>query len=155
MTPAQFRTDFPEFANTSTYSDASVNFWINLAGLLILSCVWGDLQPYATELFVAHNLALEQLAINGSASGGIPGLTPGIASGKTVDKLSITYDVSVGLVKDAGAWNFTTYGIRLYQLINLAGMGGYQAGAGAAYGAPGTLIVYGGQFGPGWPYGGP
>lgn len=155
MDPATFRTDFPEFGNTTTYPDSSVNFWLNLAGLLILPTVWGDVQPYATELFIAHNLALEQLAQRAAASGGVPGLTAGVTSGKTVDKLSITYDTTAGLVKDAGHWNLTTYGTRFIMLANLAGMGGYQAGAGMAYAAPGTVLTIGGPFGSGWPYYGP
>lgn len=155
MTPAQFRTDFPEFSDTTLYPDASLNFWINLAGVLILACVWGDVQPYATELFVAHNLSLERAAQSGGAAGGPPGLNFGVTSGKTVDKLSITYDSQAGIVKDAGHWNLTTYGTRFIMLANLAGMQPYQAGAGAANFGPGVVLSVGGAFGAGWPYYGP
>jgi hypothetical protein len=155
MDAATFRADFTEFSSTSLYPDSAINFWLNLAGLLILPTVWGDIQPFATELFIAHNLAIERAAIAGSAGGGVPGLNFGVTSGKTVDKLSITYDSQAGLVADAGHWNLTTFGTRFIQLARLAGMGGYQAGAGAAYMAPGTVIVVGGPYGPGWPYYGP
>ena len=149
VTPTSFRSDFPEFA---TASDGSVNFWLGVGALLILSCPWGALQDFGTELFIAHNLALEQIAQRAAANGGTPGLNFGVTSGKTVDKLSITYDAEAGVVKDAGHWNLTTYGTRFIQLADLAGAGGYQAGAGPAPYTLGNVAVFGGAFGVGWPY---
>ena len=147
MDSATFRADFPAFTH-ALYPDASVDFWIRIGGLLLRPERWADLLDVGIELFTAHNLTLERLA---AANGGAQG---GVVSGKTVDKLSITYDASAGIIPDAGHWNLTTYGTRFLWLLNMAGMGPTQAGAGAAGFAPGTVaFVVGGSLGPGWPYG--
>lgn len=152
-TAAQFRIDFAEFASTTTYPDSAVNFWINLGTLLLNACQWADILDTGIELFAAHNLALEQLAANAGASGGVPGLAGGIAASKTVDKLSITYDTKIGIgPEDAGQFNMTTYGRRFWWLMNMAGMGPTQMGAGAAGFPVGQVGVYGGYFGAGWPF---
>lgn len=148
MDAAQFRADFPEFASQTVYPDSAVTFWITVAGKLLRACAWADLIDVGTELFVAHNLSLEKLA---AANGG---MNSGVITGKTVDKLSVTYDASVGIVPDAGHWNLTTYGTRFLWLLNMAGMGPTQLGAGAVvYGLSQPGFVVGGLLGYGWPHG--
>lgn len=144
---AKFRTDFPAFASVATYPDASVNFWLTLGYALLRPERWVDLIDQGVELFVAHNLTLEKLAAGGNPSGAI-------VNSKQVDKLSVGYDTSAGLIPDAGNFNLTTYGTRFFFLMNMAGMGGTQLGAGAAGFAPGVVaIIVGGPLGPGWPHG--
>jgi hypothetical protein len=145
----QFRLDFPEFTNTTTFPDSSVNFWLGVAVKMLRESRWADLLDVGLELFMAHNLSLEKAA----ASGGVPGIQYGAVSGKTVDKLSITYDATIGIVPDAGHWNLSTYGTRFLWMMNMAGMGPTQVGAGAAGFDPGQVYIYGGTYGPGWPYG--
>lgn len=153
-TEAQFRLDFPEFADTTVYTSSSVNFWITVATRLLNPNRWFDNLDLGIELFTAHNLALERLAMKGGAGGGIPGLVGGIASSKTIDKLSVTYDTKIGLgPESAGQFNLTIFGLRFWWLLNMAGMGPTQVGAGVAGFDPGTVaVVVGGVFGPGWPY---
>ncbi len=59
LTVAQFRTDFPEFADKSIYSDASVTTWLNVAlALLKNTDRWGALLTTGQELATAHYLVL-------------------------------------------------------------------------------------------------
>lgn len=144
---ARFRDDFPAFASVVTYPDASVNFWLTLGYALLRPERWADILYQGVELFVAHNLTLEKLAAGGNAAGAL-------VNSKQVDKLSVGYDTSAGLIPDAGNFNLTTYGTRFWFLMNMAGMGGTQLGAGVAGLPLGTVgIVVGGPLGPGWPYG--
>jgi hypothetical protein len=152
MDAAQFRTDFPEFADVVAYPDSSVDFWIRLATKLLRPSRWADVLDEGIELFVAHNLALQRAASSGGSSG-VPGMNSGVVASKTVDKLSITYDSSVGIVPNAGHWNLTTYGTRFLWLMNMAGMGPTQLGAGVAHALDGEVWVVGGILGNGWPYG--
>lgn len=147
MDAARFRLDFPEFTDPP-YTDGSVNFWLGVAVLMLRPERWADLLDVGLELFTAHNLALERAAAtNGGAQ-------MGVVSAKTVDKLSISYDASAGIIPNAGHWNLTTYGTRFLWMMNMAGMGPTQVGAGVAGFPPGsTVYVVGGLYGAGWPYG--
>ncbi|WP_332116069.1 DUF4054 domain-containing protein [Azorhizobium caulinodans] len=126
VTVSSFRTDFPAFANTTTYPDAAVTFWLNLSANLLSVDKWGNLFDYGTELFIAHNLVLEAQANKASAAGGVPGVASGLTSSEAVDKVSVSYDTASAAVEGAGNWNLTTYGQRYIQLARLVGAGGLQ-----------------------------
>lgn len=149
MDAAQFRIDFPEFADPVVYTDGAVNFWLGVATKLLRAERWADMLDTGLELFTAHNLSLQRTA---SGTPNAPGANTGLVASKTVDKLSITYDASAGIIPNAGHWNLTTYGTRFLWLMNMAGMGPTQLGAGPAFGYVGAPYVVGGQFGAGWPY---
>lgn len=151
MDAATFRADFPEFADLAKFPDGSVNFWLTLAGKLLRPDRWADVLDQGLELFVAHNLALAAFA-NPSKVGAIGGVFSGMVSAKTVDKLSVTYDTTVGLDPKAGVWNLTTYGRLFYTLMQMAGMGGTQLGGPPALQVFPIGGVFGGPLGPGWPY---
>lgn len=123
VTPAQFRIDWPEFASATTYPDAAINFWLTIATKLLNARRFQDLLDYATALFIAHNLALEQMAQKSAATGAVPGLSTGPVSSKTVGPITQAYDTQAGLFEDAGPWNLTSYGTRLYQLFMMFGAG--------------------------------
>lgn len=126
MDIATFRNDFPEFSNAAAYPDGQVTFWLLLAGKLLNPSRLFDLLDLATELFVAHNLVLERQAQKAAAAGGVPGASSGPMTGKTVDKVSATYDSASAMEADAGHWNLTVFGTRYIQLIRMAGSGGMQ-----------------------------
>lgn len=151
MDAAQFRLDFPEFADATAYPASGINFWLGVAAKLLRPEAWVDVIDIGYELFTAHNLALEKAAAQGGAGGAAPGMNIGVVASKTVDKLSITYNSTAGLVPDAGHWNLTTYGTRFLWLLNMAGMGPTQLGAGIVWYA-GSPWSYGGAYGPGWPF---
>jgi hypothetical protein len=127
---AQFRADFPEFGSTDIFPASQVTFWLNLASLLINPNRWGKVLDAGTELFVAHNLAIEARAQAEAAGGGIPGGQVGPMNSKSVDKVSIGYDTSAGIEAGAGHWNLTTYGTRFIRLAKMFGAGPVQIGVG-------------------------
>ena len=138
VTPASFRGDFPEFAATDLYPDSQVSFWLTLATELLPFSRWGSLVDYGVELFAAHNLALSRLAGNTANAGGVAGVGTGLVASKSVGPLSVSYDTAAGRVDGAGAYNLTTYGTRLWQLMRMFGAGGVYVGP--QYPLPGTII---------------
>lgn len=123
---AKFRADFPEFSDATKYPNAIVNFWLDLAGKTLPPDRWCDYLDAGTELFVAHNLALAAKNQASAAVGGVPGEVKGPLTGKSVDKVSASYDAGSVAIKDGGFFNLTTYGIQFLQLSRMIGSGGIQ-----------------------------
>lgn len=123
VTESIFRTDFPEFTDTTIYPTSSVNFWLSYAVLLLNAQRWSTVVNLGAELYIAHNLVLEAKAQAEAANGAPPGVTTGPIAGKSVDKVSINYDVNAGIVPDAGHWNLTIYGTRFIQMSRMFGAG--------------------------------
>lgn len=128
----QFRADFPEFASTAIYTNSALNFWFNVAYMLLNANRWGITIDLAAELFVAHNIVLEARAINESAGGGVPGSNIGPIETKHVDKVEVRYAAAMACVKDGGNFNLTIYGTRYLWLVNMFGAGPVQIGVGAS-----------------------
>jgi hypothetical protein len=118
----QFREDFPEFRDPSVYADSQVALYANLAAKLFDARRWADLLDLGIELYTAHNLVLDALAVKSARNGGIPGTAGGILSSKSVGSASVSYDTGAGTEDGAGSYNLTIYGRRLWRLIRLAGM---------------------------------
>lgn len=134
VTPTTFRQHYPEFASTGSYPDSAVEFQLGLAELLFNKRRWGRMLDTGQELFIAHNLAIERKAQNEAAvPGGVPGLSSGPVSSKSVDKVSISYDTNAGIDPKASHWNLTIYGTRLYRLFRLVGMGPVQVGGSSSH----------------------
>lgn len=129
---ADFRRDFPEFANVAAYPEPVVNFWLGVADLMLSTTRWGNLRNLGMQMFAAHNLALEKLATNTAARGGVPGMASGAITSKSVGPASVSYDTQASVSPDAGHWNMTIYGQRLYQMIRMFGAGPIQAGIGVS-----------------------
>lgn len=126
-TVSKFRTDFPQFADTTKYPDAQVQFRLNLADVLMSESLYGaTMFPYVVELYVAHYMALFAQDQRSTAAGGSGGNASGVQSSKSVDKVSVSYDNSMTLNPDAGFWNNTRYGAEFYQLATMFGAGGRQ-----------------------------
>lgn len=126
MDAAQFRADFPEFSDTTTYPDSAVNLWLILGEKTLAPDRWCDYLDLGLELFIAHNLAVaagNQLA---SSVGGAPGQVKGPTTGKSVDKVSVSYGANLVGLNNAGFFNLTTYGIQYLQLARMVGTGGIQ-----------------------------
>ena len=123
---AQFRQDFPEFGNTTTFPDSSVTFWMGIAVSLVNPDRWGVLTDQGIELVTAHHLVLAQCDQAATAVGGAPGEVKGPTASKSVDKVSGSYDTGAVALTDAGFWNMTTYGIRFMTIARAMGAGGMQ-----------------------------
>ena len=151
VTNAQFRGDFPEFADTTGYPDAQVNFYLNLAQTRLDATRWSDLWTYGVELYTAHSLALAKMRAATTLGGGAPGATTGVVSSKSVGGVSKSMDLGIVTIEGAGTYNLTSYGSEYYQLMLLIGIGGVQLGADlndptpldayAYYGAGGGFVL--------------
>lgn len=130
VTASSFRTNYPEFVDTTVYPDSQVAYYLNLAGLLLNANRWKRLLDTGTELFIAHNLVLEANAQKTSAAGGVPGAMTGVVSSKSVDKVSVSYDTGAAIMPNAGHWNLTIYGARYVKLSRMFGAGPMQVGGG-------------------------
>lgn len=126
VTATSFREAYPEFANTTTFPDSQVNYYITLGYKLLRPCKWQDVLDDGIMLFVAHNLALEAQAQKQAAAGGIPTGQVGLTAAKAVDKVSVSYDNSAAMEEGAGHWNLTIYGKRFWWLLRMAGAGAVQ-----------------------------
>lgn len=129
-TAIPLRSDFPEFASTTVFPDSVLNFWFNVASMMLDPCRWGDMYPVGLELFVAHSAVLDALAMRGIAAGGLPGLSKGVVSAESVDKASLSYDTGNSLELNGGNWNLTTYGSRFLRFARMFGAGPIQVGIG-------------------------
>lgn len=148
ITSTQFRADYPEFTDTTKFPDPVVNYWIGIAYQMLPEAIWGEQLDLAACLYVAHNVVIEARAMLTSAAGGLPGEATGPKSSKSVDKVSVSYDVGIASEQGAGHWNLTIYGTRLYRLIKLFGAMPIQIGIGAipsysGYAWPGPLTTPG------------
>ncbi|VXB24819.1 putative bacteriophage protein [Burkholderia sp. 8Y] len=126
MDAAQFRSDFPEFADTTRYPDSLVTLWLTVAASLVNADRWGELTNIGLELVTAHHLVLAARDQQAADGGGLPGQSSGPQSSKSIDKVSVSYDTGATTVADAGFWNMTSYGVRFMGLTRLMGAGGMQ-----------------------------
>lgn len=127
LSVSQFRAEFPTFADATVYSDEQVAFWVNQAVNFspIDQTRWGQYYEIGLRLFVAHNLALEQMAQIQGSRGGAP-VGAGVPSSKSVGPVSVSYDVEFGTETDAGSYSLTTWGNRFLRLLRMAGSGPIQ-----------------------------
>lgn len=146
ITNIQFRADYPEFSDAVKYPESQITYYLTLAYQMLNPGRWMSQLDLGAELFVAHNIAIEARAQIEAANGGIPGTTTGPISGKSVDKVSVSFDVGAGIELDAGHWNLTVYGTRFIRLARQKGAGPLQVGIGTDPGLNGPAWP-----GP-WPY---
>jgi len=126
MDIAQFRLDFPEFGNATTYPNPMLNFWSSIGVKLISEDRMGDLYNQAISLFVAHNITLQAGNIKAATAGGVPGQASGATQSKSVGSVSVSYDTSASMEPNAGHWNQTLYGRQYIQLTRLLSKVAYQ-----------------------------
>ncbi len=124
VTVTSFRSDFPEFGDTTKYPDSLITYWLTAAGLMLDPVRWDTWLDLGTENFIAHNIVMEAQAAAAAANGATPGTSQGgVVSSKSVDKVSVSYDVGSAAEKDAGHWNMTIYGRRYIKMARQIGMG--------------------------------
>jgi hypothetical protein len=118
-----FRTNFPEFADDTVYTDSTITFWAGLAEKLVRLSVWGECWTEGVSLYVAHEITLAANAEKAANAGGVPGVMGGIAQNKAVGNASVGYDTQSTAEKDAGWWNLTNYGKQFIRLARIFGAG--------------------------------
>lgn len=123
MNVAQFRTDFPEFADAARYTPTMINFWSGIGEKVVSSDRWGELYNQALELFTAHNIVIAAGNKGAAASGSMPGQANGVVMAKKVGSVGVNYDTASAMELNAGHWNQTTYGRQYIRLARLIGQG--------------------------------
>lgn len=123
MDAALFITHFPEFSEAP---QGQIAFWSAQAEKRLPRDRWGDMWEDGVELFTAHHLVLAGANAQAAAVGGQPGGQQGGITGKTVDKVSVSYDVANVGETEGGHWNETSYGRMFLRLARLIGAGGMQ-----------------------------
>ena len=127
VTVASFRVAFQAFKDPADYPDATIELWIAQWPKLYNAVAFDQTADMATMLFVAHVMSMTRRDVQAAQRGGSPGQSSGPVQQKAVGAVSVSYDTISGTIKDAGWYNLSSYGIQFYQLLQLAGMGGYQA----------------------------
>lgn len=110
MTPAEFKTAYPEFASTA---DADIQRQLDTFALLYQGD-YGTLEDYLSGLYAAH-----QVTVYTSNTGAGPVQT---VEARSVDGLSWKYAKSSTSEK-AGDFASTKYGLEFYRLISMFGQG--------------------------------
>lgn len=123
VTPTTLRALYPEFANATTYPDASINAWIAQAALQLDPGRWGTLLDFGTTLYVCHRIALAARNAKIATFGGMPGQASGPVQSKSVDKVSESFDTASAAEEGAGFWNLTTYGQEYIRIARQVGAG--------------------------------
>ena len=123
---AQFRSQFPAFANTTTYPQTTLQQYFTTAGLYIANTNYGFLAQAGASLtglylLTAHLAQLATLIASGQ--------TPSIVSASGIDKISVTLEPPP-LQNQYQWWLSTTpYGAQLLALLQAQSVGGfYQPG---------------------------
>lgn len=119
-----FRQQFPVFANPTTFPDAMLQMYWDMATCQISNCNYGylngDCRQLALNLLTAHLTAISVLVANGQ--------TPGIVTNATIDKISVA--LKAPETRNAWLWwlNTTPYGQQLLALLLAKGVGGFYVG---------------------------
>lgn len=122
----QFRADYPEFEDKIRFPDASVNFYLAMADNLLNQDKFGDMFVNLAELMTAHYVELRARRTAAAKRGALNTSGGGVATSKSVDKVSVSYDVSSIIDPNAGFWNNTDYGREFFWWWEKFGAGGRQ-----------------------------
>ena len=123
MDIATFRQNFTEFSDTTRYPESLVAFWLDVVTRLLRSDRWADLLDVGLGLALAHHLVLAVRDQNTAQAGKVPGTVLGMQTSKSVDTVSVSYDVSAVTNEGGGFWNMTSYGVRFLGMARMVGAG--------------------------------
>jgi len=130
MDIAQFRLDFPEFADEDVYTDSMCGFWAGVGEQINSPEVFGGAYNQLIELFTAHNLVLQARAIKVSSVGGVPGREGGAITEKTAGSVTQQYDGASAGTPGQGNFNETVYGRQYLYLRKMFWHGAIAVGNG-------------------------
>jgi len=154
VSAAQFQQNFPAFSNSDKFPTPVIEFWLGVVyGTMLDPSIYTTdaSRDLLAQLFVAHNLSLEMVAIASAAQGAPPGTAVGAISAKGVDGVTVSYDVGSTALENQGFWGLTTYGQRFLYMARLFGARPLQlgvgcvlplSGAGAWFGPPVDLGIW-------------
>lgn len=125
-TSDHFRTNFPEFSDETRYPTSTIDFYLSMADTLLDQDKFGDQFVYLAQLMTAHYVEVSSKRSRTAALGGVNTSGGGVATSKSVDKVSVSYDVTGIINPDAGFWNNTDYGREFFWWWSMFGAGGRQ-----------------------------
>ncbi len=139
---AAFRQQYPAFANTTTYPQATLQQYFTTSGLFVQNVNYGWLSYAGATLTGLYLLTahLAQLAMLVAA-----GQTPGIETSATVDKISVTMDPPPKPNQWQWWLNQTAYGQQLLAMLQAQSVGGMYVRGGP--GRAGFTAAFAGPFG--------
>lgn len=123
-----FRERFPQFAIPAVFPDAAVTVnWV-MATQYVSDSSYGSMSVTARELGIqlmtAHLMALAVIQASNGGTG-----TPGIATGATIDKVSVSLATPPFGTSEWRYWlNLTPYGAQLLALLSAQAAGGFYIG---------------------------
>lgn len=117
MTPAEFKTRFPEFASET---DQRVQLFIDDAEPLFDEERWGDLYQAGVAYFVAHELTMANLQ---TAQGGSAKATANDTLSKKVGEVQTAKDASLLNKQADNPYLRTLYGQKYLAYRRIVGMG--------------------------------
>lgn len=131
---AEFRGQFPEFADAAKYPDSQIQFMADLAATFIdqknspCRILRGDRLKMATRLMVAHLMALAAVQKKAGAMGAPGGGSTGFVTSSTVGEVSVAKLAPPAT--DGWQWWLagTPYGQQLWALLELLAVGGMTFG---------------------------
>lgn len=140
---ADFRALFPAYADSDRYPDAMLQAYWDTATAYVSDrkggCYVGGMtaaqQKLALNQMTAHLVYLSGLIAAGN--------TPGVMTGATIDKISVTMEPPPATNQWQWWLNQSPYGQQLLSLLQVASVGGFYASSGV----PGRA---GFRFGNGW-----
>ena len=121
-----FRNQFPEFRDSSIWTDEALELWIQIANASLDTNRWRQYYRMGVSLFVAHMLALGKMSELQVQRGGVPGMNMGLVASKSVNGVSISYNNSLAVMQGGGHWNLTSYGLRFLYFAQMVGSGPVQ-----------------------------
>jgi hypothetical protein len=127
-----FITAFPEFSDATKYPQAQADFWLTNAYATLNAARFGKNLDLAAMLYTAHYITLSARDVAASSGSGFAGSVSGPMSSKSVGPVSVGYDTGSTTLRGAAMWNSTSYGVRFYQLLRIAGAGGAYVGGNPA-----------------------
>lgn len=116
-----FRIMFPEF-DAEQYPDLRVNLWGDTAEAQLDKTRWANFYQRGVALYIAHNLALEKWRADykGKMAGSFG---PKSSESISIDGASNSVNVNVTAYGGAGMYSMTPYGMQLWDLIQMVGIG--------------------------------
>lgn len=127
VTPDQLREAFPEFASSERFPTSTLQLWLTTGYLFLNADRWGAAIDLGVQLFAMHNATIERRDLDSVIfPNGVPGEDVGPVNSKSVDKVSLGFDVQGAIDENSGHWALSTYGTRFIRIARMMGSGGLQ-----------------------------
>lgn len=108
------------------YFDVVIQIWLIVFVLFVNLDCWQELIDIGIGFCIVYYVVLFMCDQNVVVVGVVFGQVIGLQLVKLVDKVSVSYDMVVVVIKDGGFWNSIMYGICYFSFVMMMGVGGMQ-----------------------------